>query len=753
MLHTYDVSDPDYALLDAGLIIPEIAAMTAGEGEAAGFFDDIGKAFSSVADVVTKPLEVITKPVMDVVKPIANVITNNPIFDIVKTGVSFIPGVGTAVSSGMSALAAIGRGQSLKDIALEAAKGALPGGAVTRAALDIGLGAIQGKNLGDLALQTLRKQVPGGELGKAAFDAGAAIAKGLINKPQQLAAKRNALPSQQAKATFDKAINAYKKKKTPKNVAFPTIGGPAQQVARQMQVLGKRALKAKQSDIARHLGVPTNDVRSASSAFLNRWAGYPVTNMMNVGESQTLEDAALCSGIEVGEYDFESEDTGAMSFLLVKNKPSVTLNLTPSFLQALYDKAPSNVKKSILAHGLLARVAQNTGELDATSGKWRLKSGDTGWAISKKLTGDGNRWKEIPGVNPGMKVTGSGTNQQLSPWKVGQLVSLPAGWLGTATPTTPVVPGASTLPSIIPAILPGLLETPSTPEPAATPGGKTYVVQSGDSLSKISKKYTGDGNRWKELYALPENRKTIGSNPDKIQVGQRLLLPDTWSTPAVTPTLPTLPIPGQLPSELPPVTPGPSVPSSSGEPTIAALQAMLAFFYSKHGQQVPIGLFSSSSVPAFGSDMDDLDGTWNDRSVEATKGFQGYWNADLVGAAMGMSGPTPLRTDGEMDQPTAAALQVQNKRDLEAMGAPGVPATTPTVVIPPTLPTLPTLPTTPSGGGTTPGWTEVLPTVVPAAEKPPAATSPQASSAGVQDNTGLLLLIGVGALAMTMASK
>lgn len=48
-----------------------------------------------------------------------------------------------------------------------------------------------------------------------------------------------------------------------------------------------------------------------------------------------------------------------------------------------------------------------------------------------------------------------------------------------------------------------------------------YTVRSGDSLSKIAARYHLGGG-WRHLYAL--NKRSIGSNPDHLRVGQSLRL-------------------------------------------------------------------------------------------------------------------------------------------------------------------------------------------------------------------------------------
>jgi nucleoid-associated protein YgaU len=53
--------------------------------------------------------------------------------------------------------------------------------------------------------------------------------------------------------------------------------------------------------------------------------------------------------------------------------------------------------------------------------------------------------------------------------------------------------------------------------------GKTYIVKSGDSLSKIAKHSYGDANKWHRIYEA--NRDKI-KNPDLIYPGQEFTIPD-----------------------------------------------------------------------------------------------------------------------------------------------------------------------------------------------------------------------------------
>ena len=53
-------------------------------------------------------------------------------------------------------------------------------------------------------------------------------------------------------------------------------------------------------------------------------------------------------------------------------------------------------------------------------------------------------------------------------------------------------------------------------------GGETYTIKSGDTLSRISKQFYGDANEYMRIFYA--NRDKL-KDPDKIQVGQQLVIP------------------------------------------------------------------------------------------------------------------------------------------------------------------------------------------------------------------------------------
>jgi len=62
----------------------------------------------------------------------------------------------------------------------------------------------------------------------------------------------------------------------------------------------------------------------------------------------------------------------------------------------------------------------------------------------------------------------------------------------------------------------------SSTAPTAEPAEQTYTVASGDTLSKIAKKFYGDANKWRQIF---DANRDIIKNPDLIYPGQTLKIP------------------------------------------------------------------------------------------------------------------------------------------------------------------------------------------------------------------------------------
>jgi peptidoglycan endopeptidase LytF len=140
--------------------------------------------------------------------------------------------------------------------------------------------------------------------------------------------------------------------------------------------------------------------------------------------------------------------------------------------------------------GALPSVTSGTAKVAA--GKYMVKTGDTLSSIASSQYGSVNQWKAILAANPGLKP---------SSLRVGQTINLPAGAKAAA-----------------PSMASGPTVTSSVPD-----SGKTYTVQPGDSLQKISQKLYGSTSHAKELYEL--NKAKIGSSPSKLRPKMVLKLP------------------------------------------------------------------------------------------------------------------------------------------------------------------------------------------------------------------------------------
>lgn len=69
----------------------------------------------------------------------------------------------------------------------------------------------------------------------------------------------------------------------------------------------------------------------------------------------------------------------------------------------------------------------------------------------------------------------------------------------------------------------GSSSTAGSPQGQSGGEARTYIVQSGDSLSKIARKFYGNSNDWRKIFEANKDRI---SNPDMIQPGWALKIPE-----------------------------------------------------------------------------------------------------------------------------------------------------------------------------------------------------------------------------------
>ncbi len=127
---------------------------------------------------------------------------------------------------------------------------------------------------------------------------------------------------------------------------------------------------------------------------------------------------------------------------------------------------------------------------------YKIQSGETFSSISEKAYGNSRYALRIAAANP---------NVDARRLKVGQEITLPDlnGTAATAAPATPTL---------------------ATAAPTNTGDhAKTYKIQSGDNLRRISQKVYGTPDRWEKIYSA--NKSAIGADPGKLKAGQTLQIP------------------------------------------------------------------------------------------------------------------------------------------------------------------------------------------------------------------------------------
>ena len=135
--------------------------------------------------------------------------------------------------------------------------------------------------------------------------------------------------------------------------------------------------------------------------------------------------------------------------------------------------------------------AKSTASAAAPAGaEYTVKSGDTLEAIARAQLGDGQKWRAIVEMNPGLDPKAL---------KVGQKLKMPAG--GTATAKESSAPTSG----------------------AANSATNTYTVQKGDTLVAIARKFYGGDSDWKRI--LDANSSVLKGDAAALRPGMKLTIP------------------------------------------------------------------------------------------------------------------------------------------------------------------------------------------------------------------------------------
>lgn len=188
---------------------------------------------------------------------------------------------------------------------------------------------------------------------------------------------------------------------------------------------------------------------------------------------------------------------------------------------------PSAPAKAPSGTGIKAPEEPNQKNIrPATSEEYVIKEGDTFETIAQAKLGSKSYAQKIIDANPGMKPTAL---------RVGKKIVIPAKNDVKEEPAVAKDPAPS--PAVTPDAAPAPAPAaPKKPEPAAAlatvDGKKVYTVQPGDSLSMISMKVYNTSRHYQKIY---EANKDVIDDPNTLQVGSKLTMPELPSKPAATP--------------------------------------------------------------------------------------------------------------------------------------------------------------------------------------------------------------------------
>ena len=160
--------------------------------------------------------------------------------------------------------------------------------------------------------------------------------------------------------------------------------------------------------------------------------------------------------------------------------------------------------------------AYGTGSPLNEKGEYKVQPNDSYWVISQKLYGVGGYFKALAEHNLDRV-------PQADRLAVGDVILAPTvSELEKAYPGLCPKPGRGKI----------LRDRVSAVSTSAYAGGRTYVVQEGDTLFDIARYELGKASRWPEIVEL--NRAVLGDDHDYLSPGQRLALPDDGPVDTVT---------------------------------------------------------------------------------------------------------------------------------------------------------------------------------------------------------------------------
>lgn len=500
-----------------------------------------------------------------------------PLTGVLKTVAAFVPGAGTAVAAALSAADSLAQGKSLSQIAVDAAKGALPGGPLAQGVFNAAVQVARGRNLTEAAIAAARANVP----------------------PQAL-------------ATFDMAMGAALKSRAGQ-AALP---GKIRRISRRLIRSDARGLDLNDAaalacctpdEAAEALGSVTAAVQRIARGGSPTLLRSPAHLRRAIKAGNIGPDAALKA---FGSYAAPWQNRERRGVHVVARGPRGTVRriggaferarptaLAPAELHALLAHVP-NLRQ--MGKGGLARLFRGADAqgLEPNGDKYVVENGDYASKIATKLVNAPSRWKELVAANPNKKRAADGNFATLY---AGERLDVPASWQkpAAAPPPPPPAPPTGSPPVVVtttpPAGLPPFpppgtgpdipgWNTPPTSTPPGTlptghvrsadggalpagsqsnPFGPTkiaYRLSPGDYPVKVAQKFSRPGPdvAWRDLRgANPAKKLNKDGTFEVFATGEVVNIPDAWVKASTTGTTTTKPPTTTPPSTTPPAPPSP----------------------------------------------------------------------------------------------------------------------------------------------------------------------------------------------------
>jgi len=320
---------------------------------------------------------------------------------------------GMVASGALGAMAAGLSGKNLEAIAWAAAEGAAPTGIDT--AIRAAEALRHGQSVLTTALNAAAQSFTPGSTEKLGFDTAIATLKKAANKAA-LGVARNALPSEGARRAFDAAVGVVAKGA----MNAPSLSNLVPRAGTIPNILVNRSKTVLSA------------IPSATQNVLDAIRRNPT---LLAGNRQLLAQAMRTNAATVND---------AMALAHGANKSLLPWKSLQPHVVSFIKKYAPQAPLTALRHG-----HTNIGGLDASGTVYLVEKGDGPWAIAQKLTGNGNRWKELLDYNKDKKPT-----VDKNVW-VGEPLNLPPSWQkprNAAPPPVSALPNAPAVP--VPTIAP-----------------------------------------------------------------------------------------------------------------------------------------------------------------------------------------------------------------------------------------------------------------------------------------------------------